>query len=188
VDVPRISSCRGFLAPSESSLWRNKVVFLFDDFKLHSASDQIRKEFLEGLIDFKTSRLRYVVSSVIAAETFNILHLNPKDRNVSPFNIADTMRKPVNSSASLLRITSLSSTISSSGLYGSTQLNMPVMGTIPTPSYSLSFAMRKGKTQSGFCSVRVEGCEGGIILTLLTSTHLSTSEILSCHSYFICVI
>ena len=74
--------------------WDEKrVVLLIDEFSLlYRGGDDVRNEFLGALRGLKHNSRDNVMQCVIAAGTFNIVHLNP--REASPFNIAECAQSP----------------------------------------------------------------------------------------------
>jgi len=90
-----ISSPSDFLDAFHVNKWSRKLVLLLDELSvLHSASDHIRNQCLGALRELRNDREEYAVRSVLAAGTFSIIHLNPTDRSLSPFNVAGYVQNP----------------------------------------------------------------------------------------------
>lgn len=91
----KISSQSDFLDPFHVNKWSRKVVLLLDELSvLFSASDHVRNQCLSALRELKNDREEYAVCSVLAAGTFSVVHLNPTDRSLSPFNVAASVQNP----------------------------------------------------------------------------------------------
>ena len=93
--IPPITSQATFLDAFLTENWTVKVVLLIDELsELHSASEEVRDQFLRTLRETRNNRELYAIESVIAAGTFNILLLNPSQSSISPFNITDRIDNP----------------------------------------------------------------------------------------------
>ena len=84
-----------FLDAFQAKNWEQDVVLLIDEFsELHSASEDIRNDFLRTLRDIRNNTRIYAIKSVIAAGTFSILLFNPSESSISPFNVSDHVENP----------------------------------------------------------------------------------------------
>jgi len=93
--IPPITSQQTFLGAFLAGNWASKVVFLIDELsELHTASEEVRDDFLRALRATRNNPESYVIESVIAAGTFNVLLLNPSHSFISPFNISDRIDNP----------------------------------------------------------------------------------------------
>jgi len=93
--IPPITSQQTFLGAFLAGNWASKIVILIDELsELHSASEEVRDDFLRALRATRNNREPYVIESVIAAGTFSILLLNPSQSSISPFNISDLIDNP----------------------------------------------------------------------------------------------
>src|ERR1700722_4765511 len=73
-----------------------RVVILLDEFsELYKAKNSTRNEVLRAIRRIKQAVDTYTISSIIAAGTFSIVHLNPTPhQNISPFNVSDAIQSP----------------------------------------------------------------------------------------------
>jgi hypothetical protein len=93
--IPPITSQETFLGAFLAGNWAVKVVLLIDELsELHSASEEVRDEFLRTLRETRNNPEPYAIESIIAAGTFSILLLNPSRSSISPFNISDCIDNP----------------------------------------------------------------------------------------------
>jgi hypothetical protein len=93
--IPPITSQITFLDAFLSRDWAVKVVLLIDELsELHSASEEVRDEFLRTLRETRNNPDPYAIESIIAAGTSSILFLNPSRSSISPFNISDRIDNP----------------------------------------------------------------------------------------------
>jgi hypothetical protein len=93
--IPPIISQQTFLGAFLAENWALKVVILIDELsELHSASEEVRDDFLRALRVTRNNPEPYAIESVIAAGTFSILLLNPSQSSISPFNISDRIDNP----------------------------------------------------------------------------------------------
>ncbi|KAM6499476.1 hypothetical protein JOM56_004984 [Amanita muscaria] len=75
--------------------WGGNVVLLLDEFScLYQAKDNVRNDCFQAFRGLKHNRAGHAVRCLIAAGTFDIVHLNPSNSGVSPFNIADIVQCP----------------------------------------------------------------------------------------------
>jgi hypothetical protein len=71
------------------------VVLLVDEFsELYHAQDHIRDDCLRTFRGIRSHPVGYAIHSIIMAGTFSILHLNPADARISPFNISEDVANP----------------------------------------------------------------------------------------------
>ena len=90
-----ISSHSDFLDAFHVNKWSQKLVLLLDELSvLYSASDHVRNQCLGALRELKNNYEEYAVRSVLAAGTFSVVHLNPTDNSLSPFNVATHVPNP----------------------------------------------------------------------------------------------
>ena len=88
--IPPITSQQTFLGAFLAKNWALKVVILIDELsELHSASKEVRDDFLRALRVTRNDPDPYAIESVIAAGTFSILLLIPSQSSISPFNVSD---------------------------------------------------------------------------------------------------
>jgi hypothetical protein len=94
--LPRpIQSRQDFFATFAAHAWQRGIVLLVDELsELFRAKPAIRDDFLRALREVRNNNTFYAIRSVIAAGTFSILHLNPTNYSVSPFNVADHVFNP----------------------------------------------------------------------------------------------
>jgi hypothetical protein len=86
--IPTISSQRDFLDAFHFANWPFKIVLIFDEFsELYRAPEDVKDECLRALREIRNNSEEYAISSILAAGTFSVVHLNPKDSKLSPFNI-----------------------------------------------------------------------------------------------------
>ena len=84
-----------FLDAFHAKNWVQDVVLLIDELsELHSASENIRNDFLRTLREIRNNTKAYAIKSVIAAGTFSILLFNPSETSISPFNVSDRIDNP----------------------------------------------------------------------------------------------
>ncbi len=84
-----------FLDAFHAKNWAQDVVLLIDELsELHSASENIRNDFLRTLREIRNNTKAYAIKSVIAAGTFSILLFNPSETSISPFNVSDRIDNP----------------------------------------------------------------------------------------------
>jgi hypothetical protein len=90
-----ISSQRDFLDAFHVTAWPHRLVLIFDEFsELFSAPADVRNQCLRAFREIKTNQREYAVNSILVAGTFNIIHLNPTDGNLSPFNVSNHVQNP----------------------------------------------------------------------------------------------
>ena len=84
-----------FLDAFRARDWQREIVILIDELsELHSASGDIRDDFLRTLREIRNNARAYAIKSVVAAGTFSILSLHPSKSSISPFNISDRIDNP----------------------------------------------------------------------------------------------
>ena len=93
--IPPITSQQTFFGAFLAKNWAVGVVLLIDELsELHSASEEVRDDFLRTLRETRNNSEPYAIESIIAAGTFNILFLNPSQSSISPFNISNRIDNP----------------------------------------------------------------------------------------------
>lgn len=93
--LPTVSSQQDFLDAFHATAWPYGLVLLLDEFsELYRAPTDVRNECLRTFREIRNNNSEYAVSSIVAAGTFSILHLNPTDRNSAPFNVANHVQNP----------------------------------------------------------------------------------------------
>jgi hypothetical protein len=93
--IPTVASQRDFLDTFHATAWPYRFVLLLDEFsELYRAPTDVRNECLRTFREMRNNNSEYAVSSIVAAGTFSILHLNPTDRNSSAFNISNHVQNP----------------------------------------------------------------------------------------------
>src|ERR1700722_882712 len=97
----RMSCQRDFLdafaaSPGGPRSRDERLVILLDEFsELYKARNSTRDEVLRAIRGIKQNLNTYTISSIIAAGTFSIVHLNPTPlENISPFNVSDAIQSP----------------------------------------------------------------------------------------------
>jgi hypothetical protein len=92
---PMISSQQDFLDAFHAGAWPHELVLILDELsELHDAPADVRNQCLRAFREITTNRREYVISSILAAGTFSVVHLNPTDGNLSPFNVSNHVQNP----------------------------------------------------------------------------------------------
>jgi hypothetical protein len=90
-----ISSRSDFVHYFRAESWKRNVVLLVDELSsLHSATPDVRDDFLQAIRSFKFDRDTYAIQCLIAAGTFSIVYLNPSTATIPPFNVASIVQTP----------------------------------------------------------------------------------------------
>jgi hypothetical protein len=93
--LTKISSPDTFHEAFAKREWDRPVVLLIDELsRLSLAPSEIKDNFLYTLREVRHNKRESAITSVIAAGTFSIMHLNTTNPLLSSFNVADTIQIP----------------------------------------------------------------------------------------------
>jgi hypothetical protein len=91
----KISSPDTFHEAFAKREWDRPVVLLIDELGgLPLAPPEVKDNFLYALREVRHNKRESAITSVIAAGTFSVMHLNTTNPLLSPFNVAETIQIP----------------------------------------------------------------------------------------------